>query len=433
MSSILGSSFMSFNPLARRVTASGLAIALTWALTVAAHAAQTPLTLDEAVLRGTAKAPLLAASDADIVAAREEAMRAGRLPDPSLTFGVSNYPVTAPGAFSLRSDTMTMRTVGVMQAIPSRASREAERALAGAQIDAAAADRTVTAQDVRERVADAWIELWVAQRKRELLSALQDESSLAVQLTQARLRGGEGSATDALAARAEAASLDNRIAGVDAELAAAQAGLQRWLDAPVQALAAAPDFDTLPVPPAQLEQSIDRQAPLQAWQAREQVAQAALAQARAAKHPDWSVSASYGKRAPGLSDMVMLEVGVSLPLFTRNRQDRGISAKQAQRDAVAFAHEDARRAQREAVARAVANWRGWGEQLARYRETLLPLDRDRAKTALAAYSGGGDLQPWLDARRDEIEQRLAYADALAAHAKLWAALAYLIPTEEAAP
>src|SRR3546814_12790336 len=97
---------------------------------------------------------------------------------------------------------------------------------------------------------------------------------------------------------------------------------------------------------------------MQAWQAGEQVAQAAREQARAAKHPDWSVTASYGRRAPGLSDMVMLEVGVSLPLFTRNRQDRGISARQAQWDAVQADHEDARSAQREAVPRAVATWHG---------------------------------------------------------------------------
>ena len=148
---------------------------------------------------------------------------------------------------------------------------------------------------------------------------------------------------------------------------------------------------------------IDQQAPLQAWAAREQVAQAALEQARAARQPDWSVSASYGKRAPGLSDMVMLEVGVSLPLFTRNRQDRGISARQAQWDAVQADHEDARRAQREAVTRAVATWSGWGRQIARYQQTLLPLARDRAQTALAGYRGGGSLQPWLDARRAEIE------------------------------
>jgi hypothetical protein len=47
--------------------------------------------------------------------------------------------------------------------------------------------------------------------------------------------------------------------------------------------------------------------------------------------------------------------------------------------------------------------------------------------ALAAYRSGGTLQPWLEARRDEIALRLDYADALAAHARAWAALAYLLP------
>ncbi|MFC5580997.1 TolC family protein [Rhodanobacter terrae] len=397
-------------------------------MAITAQAADTPaVTLDAAVRQGVTRAPLLAARSADLDARRDEAVRAGRLPDPSLTFGVSNFPVTAPGGFSLRSDAMTMRTVGVMQAIPSRAARTAERSLAAAQVDVAEADRTATVQGLRERIADAWIGVWAATQQRSLLETLRDESTLAVQVAKARLRGGTGSAADVLAAQAETLALANRIDAADAGLQAAHASLQRWLgDAPA-VLADAPDFGQLPVAPAQLELHTDRQAPMQAWQAREQVADAALAQARAAKHPDWSVDVTYGHRAPYLSDMVMVQVGVSLPLFTRNRQDRDISAKQARRDAVESAREDARRAQREIVARDIAAWQGWGRQIARDREALLPLASDRSRVALAAYRGGGTLQSWLDARRAEIALRLDYADALAARARAWAALAYLLP------
>jgi outer membrane protein TolC len=417
----------------RRLMASALAALLLGALATTAGAIEPSLTLETAVRQGLARAPQLEARTADMAAAREEGARAGQLPDLTLTFGLSSFPVTSPGAFSLRSDGMTMRTVGVMQAIPSRAARRAERTLANAQIDAAQADRVATAQTVQERIADAWIDVWATQKQRTLLAELRDESDLAVQIAQARLRGGEGSATDALATRAEAATLDNRLEANNADLAAAQAGLQRWLGQGVPDLAEAPDFGQLPVTATRLERDIDRQAPMQAWQAREQVAQAALDQARAAKHPDWNVSVDYGRRAPYLSDMVTVQVGVSLPLFTRNRQDRGISAKRAQLDAVQADHADARRAQREAVARALASWQGWNRQIQRYKETLLPLDRDRAKAALAGYRGGGSLQPWLDARRDEIELRLTYADALAARARLWASLAYLLPTSETTP
>jgi outer membrane protein TolC len=419
---------MSFFCLARRRCAWALLIVLGGSVAISIRAADAPpLTLDAAVRQGVGRAPLLAARNADLGAMRDEAVRAGRLPDPSLTFGVSNYPVTSPGAFSLRSDTMTMRTIGIMQAIPSHAARAADRSLAAAQVDAAEADRTATAQSVRERIADAWIGVWAATQQRTLLEALRDESALAVQVAKARLRGGTGSAADVLAAQAEALTLANRIEAADADLQAANASLQRWLGDTPATLADAPDFGQLSVGPAQLEHDTDQQAPMQAWQAREQVADAALAQARASKHPDWSVDVTYGHRAPYLSDMVMVQIGVSLPLFTRNRQDRAISAKQAQRDAVESAHEDARRAQRETVARDIAAWQGWGRQIARDREALLPLARDRSRVALAAYRGGGTLQPWLDARRDEIALRLDYANALAARARAWAALAYLLP------
>ena len=397
------------------------------------QAAAPPLTLEAAVRQGVAQAPLIAARAADASAMREEAQRAGRLPDPSLSFGVANFPVTAPGAFSLYSDSMTMRTIGMAQAIPSRAARTADRALASAQIDVADADRVMTEQAVREHAAVAWIALWSAQQQRTLLDELRDEAALAAKIAQARLRGGDGSATDALAARAEAGALDNRLEASTAAIEAAQASLVRWTAAPAMALADPPDFAHLPTEPNRLDHAIDEQAPMRVWGARDEAAQAALQKARAAKHPDWMMEASYGHRIPGLSDMVMLQFSVSLPLFTRNRQDRGIGAKQAQADAALAAHEDARRAQREAVAQPSRSGRASVVRSGRDHATLLPLARDRAATALAAYRGGGSLQPWLDARRDEIELRLSYADALAIRAQLWASLAYLLPSAETTP
>jgi outer membrane protein TolC len=128
--------------------------------------------------------------------------------------------------------------------------------------------------------------------------------------------------------------------------------------------------------------------------------------------------------------MVGVEVSVDLPIFARNRQDRDISARYAERDAVKAEHEDAHRAQQETVAAAIADWEGYGRQARRFEDVLLPLLRDRSRTALALYRGGGPLQPWLDAWRDEIRTRIDYTDVLAAWGKTWAELAYLIPDEQ---
>lgn len=416
----------------RRHAAALIMLLLAWPL--AAAAAEPPLTLDAAVALAVRDAPALAADASRVAAARDDAVRAGRLPDPELTFGINNLPVQGPGAYTVDADPMTMRTLGLMQRIPSRAARDAERALAQAGVDAADAARVAAGENVRRAAAAAWVALWADVRRRALLTELREEAKTAVRASRARLAGGTGNASDALAARGELASLDSRIDAADAAIDAARAELTRWLGSDAgRPLADPPDFATLPVAPVRLLAEIDRQAPLQPWTAREREAEAALAAARASRHPDWRMEASYGVRGAGLPDMAMVEVGVSLPLFTRNRQDRAISARYAERDAVAAEHEDARRAQRAAVERVLADWQGWTRQVQRYRDTLLPLARDRTRAALAAYRGGASLQAWLDARRDEVDTRIAYADGLDAWGRAWAALAYLLPSEEGTP
>ena len=389
-----------------------------------------PLTLPAAVALAVRDAPVLGADAARVDAARADADRAGRLPDPELTFGIGNLPLQGAGAFTFGADEMTMRTIGVMQRLPARATREAERAQAQAGVAAADSVRTTAAADVRREAAIAWIAAWSAQRKQLLLGDLRGSGELAVRVSRARLAGGSGSAAETLAARAEVVVLESRIDAATAQLAAARAELARWVGPDAgQALADAPDFDALPTAPARLLARLDALAPLAAWPARERAAEAALDAARASKRPEWRVGASYGARSAGLPDMATLEVGVSLPLFTRHRQDPAISARHAERDAVLAEHEDARRAQKAAVESALAKWQGQSRQVRRYRDELLPLARDRTRVALAAYRGGADLQDWLAARRDEVDLRIAYADALDAWGRDWAALAYLLPRE----
>ncbi|MBU6198597.1 MAG: TolC family protein [Xanthomonadaceae bacterium] len=386
-----------------------------------------PLSLDAAARLAAAQAPQVQAQRLRAQAAHDDAVRAGQLPDPKLVVGIDNLTATGAQAFDAAADSMTMRTVGVMQEIPARAKRKAESAVAGADMRIADADAVAIRLATRRTAADAWVALWAALRERALLTDLRTQSGLAAAASKAKLRGGTGDATDALATRAAAAELDNKIDAADTDVAAARAVLARWIDnRAAGALAPPPDFSALPVPPAQLLGNPDRQGPLLGWSAREDRAQARIDLAKAGKRPDWSISLNYGERIHS-PDMVSVMVGFSLPLFPGNRQDRDISARYAERDAVLAEHEDARRAQSEAVASTLAVWQGDGRQVRRYRDELLPLAEDRARTALAAYRSGASLQPWLDARRDEIDVRVAYARALADWGRAWVSLAYLVP------
>ncbi|MGS1077562.1 TolC family protein [Pseudoxanthomonas beigongshangi] len=406
-------------------------------------AASTPvsLTFPQALRLAEQNAPLLEARQARLEAAREDAGRAAALPDPRLTLGLSNWPINGPDAFDLRADEMTTQEIGLMQEFPARAKRRARQALADAGLEQARAMSLVERNAVRQAAATAWIELWSAQRTRDALIGLREPTDAAVRTARARLAGGSGTTADALAAKSAALLLENRIDAAETAVQAAQAGLSRWLppqDALPVAQGQAPELTELSPGMADPMAAIERHAALLPWTSQQAVAEAQLETALAGKRPDWSLGVTYGRRdrAPdGMprSDMLMLEVSVGLPVFTRNRQDRDIAARRAELDAVAAEHEDARRAQQESVRRALASWQGLRRQLLRQRQDVLPLAADRARAALARYAGGGDLQPWLEARRDEIEQHIELARLQGELGRAWAALAHLLPDPENTP
>ncbi|MBN4938023.1 TolC family protein [Stenotrophomonas maltophilia] len=383
------------------------------------------------------RAPLLKARQSQITATQEEAVRAAALPDPKLTLGLTNWPVTGADAFDFRADDMTMKQIGVMQEFPARAKRQARQAVADRGIEQAEALSVAEQLAVRRGTAEAWIALWAAQREVAALQTLREPASIAVRTAKARLAGGTSTVTDTLATQAAALELENRIDAALATSEAARAGLARWLGvdpADVEAEDAPPALTELVVAPATLLASIDRQGPLLPWRSREALAEAEVDAAIAEKRPDWSLGVTYGQRdrmpnGVSRSDMLMVGFAIDLPLFPRNRQDRGVAARRAELDAVAAEREDARRVQTEAVRRALADWQGLQRQVARKETQSLPLAHDRARTALAAYAGGGDLQPWLEARRDEIELHIEHARHLGELGRAWAALAYLLPEE----
>lgn len=400
-----------------------------------------PVSFDEAIRLAVERAPALQARRAQAEAAREDAARASALPDPRLTLGLINVPITGTDAFDLHADDMTMQQVGVMQEFPARAKRQARQRVADRMIEQAQALTAAEHVAVRQAAAQAWLALWAAQREVGALQAQREQSALAIRIAKARLAGGTGTAADALTTAAAALELDNRIDAAETTVEVARSALARWLGTGSDALTtegAPPELTVLPISDATLLASVHQQGPLLAWPSRESVAEASVAAAIAEKRPDWSMSAMYGQRerTPGglpRSDMLTMEFSIGLPLFARNRQDRGIAARRAELEMIAAEHEDARRMQVEAVRRGLAEWNGLKRQVARREQDMLPLAQDRSQVALAAYRGGGPLQPWLDARRDALELHIEHARHLGELGRAWAALAYLLPNEETPP
>lgn len=413
------------NPLARFLV---LALSL---LPVATLAETSALTLDDATQLAVDRAPILAARDAGVAAARQDAARAGALPDPMLVLGIDNLPITGGDSFDFSADEMTMKRIGLRQDIPARAKREARSNFAVRKIDEARALSDSAKLDVRRAAALAWIDVWAAQTELAALKALRAQAASAAEIAAARVSGGAEPVADALATEVAVLEIDNRIESVRARRAVAQVGLSRWLgEVLVETTQETPNFRLLRVPETRLVATIDRLSPLLPASAQVAVAAANIELARAEKRIDWSLGASYGQRQGGRSDMLSIEVGMSLPFFPGDRQDRAVSAREADYSVAVATREDLRREAIASIRADIARWEGLKRQVALHEDKMLPLARDRSATALASYRAGGDVQSWLNAQRDELDVYLSHAQHLGELGRVWAGLAYLLPLED---
>ena len=392
-----------------------------------AAAAVPELSLADAVRLAADASAAVAARESAVVAADADRGRAGALPDPMLALGIDNLPVTGGPALDRGAEDMTMQRIGLRQEFLSAAKRAARRAVAGRRVEEARAAATAERLAVQRAAALAWINAWSARRLHDALLAQREQARLAATLAKARAAQG-GPLAAALAAQAAELQLEDAVIQAIGDEDAARAMLARWVPAAgTRPLVGAPDLSRLPVPAEQLRARLDEIGPLLASQARVETAAAEVDAARAEKRPDWSVMAAYGHRGQDRSDMVSIEVGVSLPLFSRNRQDLGISARQADYEQALALREDARRDARGRLEAQLARWQTLHRLMAVYEQQRLPLARDRSATALAAYRAGGELEPWLQARADELDLERMHADHLQSLAAAWAELAFLLP------
>ncbi len=384
----------------------GLALALT-AGCVGVTGAE-PLSFTRALDLATSETPALRADAAQLAAARHAVLPAGELPDPKLALGLDNLPINGPDRYHVGDDFMTMRRVALMQEFPNRAKREARVAVAQGEVAVAVAQTAVTRQQVQQETALAWIARHTLERQLARIDALRAENRLFDDGVRARLAGGGGGmAADGVAPRQEAAAIDNLQDRFEARREQAIARLERWIgESAREPLAGAvPDW---PIARDGLLHRLHAHPDVALLGARETVAQAAIAQAQAAKKSDWALALAYQQRGPQFSDMATLEVTFDLPVFAAHRQDPTIAARRAERDALEAQREATLREHTAMLDTDLAEYRRLDKALARQNQVVLPLAAEKIALASAAWRGGqGSLADLVAARRERIKTELA--------------------------
>jgi len=389
------------------------------------------LSLQEAQRRAVERSRQLAAQDSAVRSSREMAVAAGQLPDPVLKMGIDNLPVDGPDAFSVTSDFMTMRRIGVMQELTRGEKRDLRAQRFEREAEKGVAEKAMATASIQRGTALAWLERYYAQALLKVVAEQIEQVKGEIAAAEAVYRGGRGSQADVIGAHGTLAALEDKASELRRRVLVGKTNLARWMgegaDAP---LADPPRIDSVRLNEAKLDQDLAHHPERAVLAKQEEVAVAEAKIAQASSTPDWTFEVAYQQRGPSYSNMISLGVSVPLPWDRANRQDREIASKLAVAEQARAQREEMLRAHVGEVRGMIAEWQNGRERLARYEKDLLPLAAERSKAALAGYQGGKTgITDLLLARRNETDMRLQAVQLEMDTARLWAQLNFLIPAD----
>lgn len=428
---------------ALRTTAGALAVSVAWpSATMAqpdsghprAEALAKPATgslrdpvldLAEAVILSRDDQPAVTAFESDAIASEEAARAAATLPDPELTVGIRDFPVTGRNAFSPTTDNFTMYTIGVMREQVRRSKREAESSRLRAEAFANRAGATAQGQRIHREVMIAWIDAVEAKAKQRLLGRLISDLRVGHQVMEAGIPTGSSTPALALQMQAEIALANAQEAKARGEEARARASLGRWIGAAAQR----PLPDAIPVldPPSRAVAavSLDQHPQVLVAEAQEQVSLKQIDVATADRKRDLTWSVMYGWR-PDYGDLVSAQVSFPLLLNKAGRQNRRIAEATARADAARLRTEDTKRELSGAFETALADYKSADAQLAIINSQAVPSLEASFSAAEARYGAGqGGLDLPLTIVRRYVEVTIQSLEEQADRARAAAELFYL--------
>ena len=369
--------------------------------------ASAPLSLSDAMQAAETRSQSLPAQEWRAIAAQQRAVAAGQRPDPVLRLGLDNVPVEGGSSQRFTREPTTARSIGIVQALPGVAKREARRERFEQEAALALSRRDLQRSDLRQATALAWWTLRAELQRQALLAAQREEAGLTVAATEAAYRAGRGSQTDVFVARAAVVALDDRRLVAQTRLETARSALRRWIGERAEA--------PLSEPPALNQSPLNEQATV--WQAldpelrtaaaRESVAESLARLAREDAAADWSVDLRFAQLGSRFDNKVSLGFSVPLRWDTANRQDREVAARRAELEQTRADTQELQRSRQADVERWQHGWRFGLQRLRLIDDQALPVQRARLQAALGAYrAGSGSLQSVLDARQAELSLQL---------------------------
>ena len=300
------------------------------------HAA--PSALGTLIAEALQHNPELRAAAKETEAADQRVRPAGALEDPVLETGLINAPIQP---FSLNSEDMTMKMLGLSQKLPYPGKRALREQVAAKDAETLKYGLRETRDRVVRDVKFAYFDLALTDETLRLLKNNRLILEQFLRIAEDRYAVGQAAQAEVLKAQSQLGRMNEELLRVERERPVTEAELARLLGqrgdaAPIAA--ELPGLRAIALNLATLQQTALHQRPqLLGLQSAIERGTKALELARKDKQPDFDVRFSYGQRDKNplgvpREDVFSLTVAMNLPVWRADKIEPRIAEAQALRD-----------------------------------------------------------------------------------------------------
>ena len=351
----------------------------------------------------------------------------GTLPDPKLRLGMFNVPLDT---FSTSEDPSTQLRIGIQQEFPRGDTTDLKQQQSKWLAQAAMAQAEDQRLQLLMNVRDTYLNLYHEIQAASIVNETQALFLKLVKITEDQYAAGRANQQDVIHADLELSRLDDRATKIKGNEDEYRAYLAQWVgDVAWQ------DMDShLPVLPdvsdnLEINQLLTQHPAVMVETAKVEASRTMIEVSRQDYKPGVGAFVEYRKRfgenvdGSDRSDMMAAMVTIDIPLFTENRQDKNVAAREESTNAARYTRDDKLRILKRKLDKDRAIYRRLGERELIYKNKLVNSATSNAEASLNAYqSGVTEFTTLMRARIMELDIRLdnlrIQVDRLRAQARL---------------
>ena len=372
------------------------------------------LTLEQAEQMALMDEPGIVSQQWQMQSLSAQSIADGQLMDPKLQVGLVNMPTDT---FDFDQENMTQFKVGIVQQFPSGDSLNIKQQKTQKQSELLLSKISDRKLSIIKQVRLTYFEIYYWEKAKKTIKQNKRFFSQLVEIVQSMFSVGRNNQHDLIRAQLELSRLDDRLVKITQKINIQRSKLSRWIGAKNSAQNLSTELPVLTIPVLSedfetLSELFYSHPKILEIDKKLEISRKDIELVKESYKPGWALNVGYGYRdnmpnGGSRADFLSAGVSIDLPLFTANRQDKKLLAKE-------HSYQSLKDTRVEMLRQLVANLQQEAaneEQLQNrhqlYNNILLPQSKQQTQASLLAYqSDRGDFADVMRAYIDDLNVKL---------------------------